>query len=123
MLVDGPLQQGGPLPQTRVPMPLGAVAKEWDSALFVTGGQCLVRQMGKSVGIKAIALESRSFRSHKPSPAEPSASISAFTASRSTGVKSGCQQSKMKTIRKSSVGFIASCSMVSSNMNASPLLQ
>ena len=124
MLVDRSLQQARPLPQTRVLVPLGSLANDGDRSLFVTGGQRPFRQIGQGAGIRARFLERRRSGSHKPSAAgAPSASISSLTASRSISVKSGCQQSKMKTIRSSFVGFIASCSIVSSNTNASPFFQ
>ena len=52
-----------------------------------------------------------------------SASIAAAIAWRSTGSRSGRQTSKMRTTRSASLGFIASCSMVSSKTNASPSRQ
>src|SRR5947209_10714396 len=60
---------------------------------------------------------------HSDWPCIPLVPIKAATASRSTGLRSGCQTSNMKTTRSSPLGLAASCSIVSSNTNASPGVQ
>src|SRR4051812_44707936 len=48
------------------------------------------------------------------------AAITAVTAARSASDRPGCQQSTMRITRRASEGFMASCSIVSSNTQAVP---
>src|SRR4051812_32130177 len=110
MLFERALEERRPLPEKRSPQALGSSADNGDRLRFLP---VFERPFGKA-GDGVLVKGGRSLTDHSPEVPEPSASIKARTASRSSGLRSGCQTSKMKTTRSWSEGFIASCSTVSS---------
>ena len=113
-----PLQQacGRPRPNRRV--------KQRQRAFLLAAFERLACELLERLAVARSRrrIRERFIEAHNPS-APPSLAMRAATASRSTAVRSGCQTSKMKTTRRESLSFIASCSIVSSNTSASPGLQ
>ena len=124
MLVDRPFQKRFPLEETRLRISLEAEREKRDGLFFLAFTKRCFGKVGQCF-LVVWSLERRIQRrpeAHRPPP-PLSVAIMAPTASFSTSLRSGCQTSTIKTTRSSSVGFIASCSIVSSNTSASPTFQ